>query len=193
MRTICSIVASICLTVVLTGCITVSQYSFSCDLGTGEIRREYYALASRKGPDEKDYSVTNDWTTLKRLIEEKKPEYDPEVVVDISKSLFEENKVLCARKIQKVTCPKCFPSKAAILSYVHDKDWRFEMINDEVVLFLPSGKKVISTNGQKVTTPSNSVIFWPKETSKFEYIVTEEWSGGTSLLPYYLEERTVKE
>jgi hypothetical protein len=193
MRTICNIVASISLAVVLTGCITVSQYRFSCDLGTGEIRREYYDLASRKGADEKDYSVTNDWATLKRLIEEKKPEYDPEVVEDISKSLFEENKVLSARKIQKVTCPKCFPSKAAILSYVHDKDWRFEVINDEVVLVLPSNKKIISTNGQKVTTPKNSLIFWPKETNKFEYVASEQYSGGTSLLPYYLEERTVKE
>jgi hypothetical protein len=180
------------LAVILTGCITVSQYKFSFDFDTGEVRREYQDLTSRKGTDEKDYSVANDWATLKQMIAEQKLEFDSEVVEDISKGLFEENKVLSARTIQKVKCPKCFPSKAAILSYVHDKKWRFEVINEEVVLFLPSGNKIISTNGQKVTTPKNSLIIWPQETRNFQYVVTEEWSGGTSLLPYYLEERNIK-
>lgn len=192
MKTIRVVVVSISFAVLLTGCVTVSQYKFSFDFDTGEVRREYYDLTSRQGANEKDYSVTNDWATLKQMIAEQKPEFDPEVVEDIFKGLFEENKVLCARKIQKVKCPKCFPSKAAILSYVHDKDWRFELINEEVVLFLPSGKKIISTNGQKVTTLKNSLIFWPQETRNFEYVVTEQWLGGTSLLPYYLEEKNVK-
>lgn len=61
---------------------------------------------------------------------------------------------------------------------MHDKDWRFELINEEVVLFLPSDKKIDSTKGQKVTTPKNSLIIWPQETRKFEYVVTEWWSGG---------------
>jgi hypothetical protein len=186
------VVVNIGLAVILTGCITVSQYKFSFDFDTGEVRREYQDLTSRKGTDEKDYSVANDWATLKQMIAEQKPEFDPEVVEDISKGLFEENKVLCARIIQKVKCPKCFPYKAAILSYVHDKKWRFEVINEEVVLFLPSGNKIISTNGQKVTTPKNSLIIWPQETRNFQYVVTEEWSGGTSLLPYYLEEKNIK-
>jgi len=186
------VVVNIGLAVILMGCITVSQYKFSFDFDTGEVRREYHDLTSRKGTDEKDYSVTNDWATLKQMISEQKPEFDPEVVEDISKGLFEENKVLCARTIQKVKCPKCFPSKAAILSYVHDKKWRFELINEEVVLFLPSGNKIISTNGQKVTTQKNSLIIWPQETRNFQYVVTEEWSGGTSLLPYYLEEKNLK-
>ncbi|MBU0544171.1 MAG: hypothetical protein KKH97_02380 [Proteobacteria bacterium] len=122
------------------------------------------------------------------MITEQKSEFDPEVVEDISKGMFEEKNVLCARKIQKVKCPKCFPSKAAILAYVHDKDWRFELINEEIVLCLPRGKKIVSTNGQMVTTPKNSLIFWPQETSSFEYVVTEQWTEGTSLLPYYLKE-----
>jgi hypothetical protein len=180
------------LAVLLTGCLTVSQYKFWFDVDTGEIKREYYDLTSRQGADEKDYSVTNDWAMLKQMIAEQNPEFDPEVVEDISKGLFEENKVLCARKIQKVKCPKCFPSKAAILSYVHDKDWRFELINEEVLLFLPSDKKIVSTNGQKVTTPKNSLILWPHNTNKFEYVVSEQWSGGTALLPYYLGEKDVK-
>jgi len=193
MKTIRVLVVSTSFAVLLTGCVTVSQYRFSFDFDTGQVRREYYDLTSRKGFDEKDYSVSNDWTRLKQMMAEEKPEFDPEVVEYISKELFEENKVLCARKIQKVKCPKCFPSKAAILSYVHDKDWRFELINEEIVLCLPSGKKIVSTNGQKVTTPKNSLIFWPKETNRFEYVVSEQYSGGTSLLPYYLKERTVKE
>ena len=192
MRMIWAIVVSTSLAVLLSGCVTVSRYKFSFDFGTGEVIREYYDLTSRQGGDEKDYSVTNDWAKLKQMIEDKKPEFDPDVVEDISKELFEENKVLCARKTQKIKCPKCFPSKAAILSYLHEKDWRFEMINDEVVLFLPSDKKIISTNGQKVTTPKNSLSFWPQETNNFEYVVTEQWSGGASLLPYYLKEKNVK-
>jgi hypothetical protein len=192
MKMISTAIAGFCFAILLAGCLTVSQYKFSFDFDTTEVRREYCDLASRPGVDEKDYSVANDWATLKQMITEHKPEFDPEVVEDISKSLFEENKMLCARKIQKFKCPRCFPSKAALLSYVHDKEWRFELINEEVVLFLPSGKKILSTNGQMVTTPKNSLIIWPQDTRSFEYVVTEQFPGGTSLLPYYLAEQDVK-
>jgi len=192
MKTIGVLFASISLSVLLAGCITVSQYRFSFNFDAGEAKREYYDIRSKQGGDEKDYSIANDWAELKQLIAEQKPEFDPDVVKDISKELFEENNLLCARKIQKVICPKCFPSKAAIMAYLHDKDWRFELMNDEVVLFLPSGKKIVSTNGQKVTTLNNSMIFWPQKSSNFEYVVTEQNSGGTSLLPNYLEEKNLK-
>jgi hypothetical protein len=192
MKTIRIVAMSTSLAVFLAGCVTVSQYKFSFDFDTGAVRREYYDLSSRPGADEKDYSVTNDWATLNDIIAEKKPEFDPEVVEDTSKELFEEHNVLCARKIQKVKCPKCFPSKATLLAYVHDKDWRFELINEEIVLYVPSGKKIVSTNGQKVTTPKNSLIFWPQETSSFEYVVSEQWSEGTSLLPFYLKEKNAE-
>ena len=59
--------------VLLTGCITVSQYRFSFNFDTGKLTREYYDLRSKKGVDEKDYSVENDWAELKRLITEQKP------------------------------------------------------------------------------------------------------------------------
>jgi hypothetical protein len=193
MRPVLHVIAGVIIAVVLlTGCVTISRYKFSFHFSTGEVRREYHDLTSRKAVDEQDYSVTNDWARLKETIEDKEPEFDPEVVEDISKELFEENKVLCARKLQKVKCPKCFPSKAAILSYLHEKEWRFELINDEVILFLPLGKKIISTNGQMVTTPKNSVLLWPQDTNEFEYVVSEQWSGGTSLLPFYLEDENVK-
>jgi len=192
MKTIGVLFASISLSVLLAGCITVSQYRFSFNFDTGEAKREYYDIRSKQGGDEKNDSIANDWAELKQLIAEQKPEFDPDVVKDISKELFEENNLLCARKIQKVICPKCFPSKAAIMAYLHDKDWRFELMNDEVVLFLPTGKKIVSTNGQKVTTLNNSMIFWPQKSSNFEYVVTEQNSGGTSLLPNYLEEKNLK-
>ena len=189
MRTMRTLIVTAGLAVLLTGCITVSEYKFSFNFSTGEVRHVYYDLTSRQGADEKGYSVENDWAMLRQMIGDKKPEFDPDVVEDISKELFEENTVLCAQKLQKVKCPKCFPSKAAILVQLHDKDWRFELINNEIFLFLPSGKKVISTNGQEITTAKNSVIVWPHETNKFEYVVSEQWSGGASLLPYYLKER----
>lgn len=174
------------------GCLTVSQYRLSLNYDTGDARWEYCDLRSKQGADEKDYSAANDWAELKKRVAEQKPEADQEVVADIAKEMFEENNMLCARKIQKVKCPKCFPSKAAIMTYLHDKDWRFEMINDEVVLFLPGGRKVVSTNGRMVTTPNNSIIIWPQESGKFEYVITDQNSGGTSLLPNYLDEKNPK-
>ena len=178
------------LAALLAGCVTVSQYKFSFDDRTGEVKREYVDLTSRQGADEKDYSVTNDWARLKQMVAEQKPEFDPDVVQEVSKELFEENKALCARRVQKVKCPKCFPSKAALLSYLHDdKEWRFESINDETVLFLPGSKKLISTNGQKLSTARNALIVWPEDTHTFEYVASEQSSGGASLLPYFLKEK----
>ena len=135
MKTITVLSLCISLSVLLAGCLTVSQYRFSFSFDAGEARREYCDLRSKQGGDEKNYSVSNDWAELKRMVAEQKPEFDPDVVEEISKELFEEDNVLCARKIQKVKCPKCFPSKAAIMAYIHDKDWRFELINNEVILF----------------------------------------------------------
>jgi len=192
MKTITVFLVSISLSVLLAGCLTVSQYRFSLNFDTGEIKREYCDLRSKQGVDEKNYSVSNDWAGLKEMIAKQKSEFDPDVVEDISKDLSEENNVLCGRKIQKVKCPKCFPSKAAIMAYVHEKEWRFELINDEVALILPSYQQIISTNGYKVTTPKSSMIFWPQESSIFEYVVSEQNSEGISLLPNYLEEKNLK-
>ena len=202
MRSIRAILPMFCFAVLLTSCIKVSRRKFSFNFVTGEIQQVYRDLSSNLSPrkdsnakdcdDATECSPAKDWAGLKEMVAEKKPEFDSDVVEDISKVLFEENKVLCGRKIQKVKCPKCFPSKAAILSYLHDKDWRFDLVNDEVVLFLPPEKKIISTNGQSVTTSSNSVIIWPQDTTKFEYEVSEDSTGVTSLLPYYLKEKNGK-
>ena len=94
MKCVRAILMGASLAVLVTSCVTVSQYKFSLDTDTGEVRREYYDITSRKGADEKDYSVTNDWAALKRIVEEQKPEYDPGVVEDVAKVLFEEDDVL---------------------------------------------------------------------------------------------------
>ncbi len=185
--------AGVILLIPLTGCVTVSEYSFSFDYGTGEVRREYRNLTSRQGPNENDYSVTNDWARLRELVSDPKPEFDPEVVADVSKELFQDKKILAGRKIQRVKGPKCFPSKAAALAYLHAKEWRWELVNGEILLFLPEGKKIISTNGRPLTSAKNSIIAWPQETNRFEYVVSEPWSGGESLLPFFLAGRKNEE
>jgi hypothetical protein len=173
----------------MTGCLTVSQYSFSLNYTTGESKRIYHDIRSKKGGDEKDYTVEDDWKELKRLIQDKDPTLDPEVVKEVSKELFQQDGVLSARKHQKVICPKCFPSKAAVLSYLHPEEWRFEMVNDEIFLFLPASNKILSTNGISVTTQMNGLIIWPSDINEFEYVVTEPQSGGESLLPFFLKEK----
>ena len=188
MRTIIVITAGLVVFILAAGCLTISRQKFSLDTDTGIVMHEYLDLGSKKG-DEKNYSAANDWTALKQAVEDNKPEFDTDVVEDISKVLFEENKTLCARRVQKVKCPKCFPSKTDLLIYVHDKDSRIETINEEIVLIMPASKNIISTNGQPVKTKSSSLIFWPKETTRFEYLVSDATTGGVSLLPYYLKEK----
>jgi hypothetical protein len=170
----------------------VSEYTFSLDAGSGEVKREYRNLTSRPGPNEQNYSVTNDWAQLKKMLASPDPEFDPEVVAEVSRELFQDDKVLSGRKIQKVKCPKCFPSKAALLAYLHPKEWRWEAINGEVLLFLPEGKKIIATNGQPLNSAKNAIIAWPEGTNRFDYVVSEQWSGGESLLPYYLKEQPAR-
>jgi hypothetical protein len=158
----------------LSGCLAVARYSFSFDFATGEAQWTYYDIGSDKSDckDEKDEcSMAKDWADLKEMVAKKQVnnDHDPNVVEDVSKTLFEQNKTLCGRHVEKVKCPKCFPSKVAVLSYLHDKDWRFEVINKEIVAFVPTGKKVLSTNGQKAITARNSIITWPEEATIFNY------------------------
>ncbi len=178
--------------ILLAGCVTVSEYTFSFDYNTGEVRREYRNLTSRQAPNEQNYSVTNDWAQLKKMQSDPKPEFDPEVVAVISRELYQDGEVLSGRKVQQVQGPKCFPSKAVLLAYLHSQDWRWEMRNGEVLLFLPEGKKIISTNGQPLNSAKNAIIAWPQATNRFDYVVSEQYSGGKSLLPYYEQEREIK-
>jgi hypothetical protein len=176
--------------ILMNGCLTAERYSFTFDYDTGRVEMIYHDIRSQKG-SENDYSVEKDWEYLKELILDTKPEYDPDVAEEIAKELFEENGVLSGRKILRVTCPKCFPSKAAIFSmFLDDKEWRFEIINDELFLFISAGKQIVSTNAKIVKTKSNQILVWPKDAKKIEFVAREGGLfGGVSLLPYYQKEK----
>jgi len=177
------------LTTFLAGCLTVSQYTLSIDYRTGACEIIYHDIRSMRGGDEKDYSLEKDWNELQRLVQDKEPKLDPDVVEEVSKELFQELDVLSARMKQRVRCPKCFPSKAALLSYVQPEEWRSELINDEIFLFLPTGTKIVSTNGISLATKKNAVIIWPGDTDRFEYVVREQALGGETLLPFFLKDK----
>jgi hypothetical protein len=175
----------------MNGCLTAERYSFTFDYETGRVVMVYHNIGSQKG-SECDYSTEKDWEDLKELIADTKPQYDPDVVEEITKELFEENGVLSGRKILKVKCAKCYPSKAAVLSLFHpdQEKWRFEMSNGELFLFLSYGNKIVNTNAKIVKTKSNQILVWPKDAKKIEFAVVE--SGvfkGASLLPYYQKEK----
>jgi hypothetical protein len=174
----------------MNGCLTAERYSFTFDYDTGRVEMIYHDIRSQKG-SENDYSVEKDWEYLKELIVDTKPEYDPDVAEEIAKELFEEGGVLSGRRILRIKCPKCFPSKAAIFSMFHDsQEWRFEIINDELLLFISAGKKIVSTNAKIVKTKSNQILVWPKDEKKIEFVAREGGLfGGVSLLPYYQKEK----
>jgi hypothetical protein len=175
----------------MNGCLTAERYSFTFDYDTGRAVMVYHNIGSGKA-DECNYSVEQDWENLKELILDTKPEYDTDVVEGVTKELFEENGVLSGRRIIRIKCPKCFPSKAAVLTLFHpdQEKWRFEVINNELFLFISYGNKIVSTNAKIVKTKSNQILVWPKDAKKIEFSVVE--SGvfkGTSLLPYYQKEK----
>jgi len=175
----------------MNGCLTAERYSFTFDYDTGRVEMIYHDIRSQKG-SENDYSVEKDWEYLKELIVDTKPEYDPDVAEEIAKELFEEGGVLSGRRILRIKCPKCFPSKAAILSLFHpDKEkWRFEVINKELFLFLSYGNEIVSSNAKIVKTKSNQILVWPKDAKKIEFVAREGGLfGGVSLLPYYQKEK----
>jgi hypothetical protein len=177
------IVASAVLT---QGCLTVMEESFKLNAETGMVEQGYHDIRSRKGLQEKDYSIEDDWKGLKKLIEEEL-ELDKDVVKAMSKELFEEDKTLAAKVKMQIKCPKCFPDRAAILAFIYQehKDWRFEVINDELFLYVPPNRKIVSTNGKKVETKANSLIIWEEDATVLEFRVTGVNAGGQSLLPFY--------
>ena len=176
----------------LTGCVTIKEYSFELDYSSGKLIRGYHDLRSQKDSDD-DYSLEKDWASLKEQMDDDKPTYEPAVARDLSKELFEEEGLLSARTTHQVACPQCFPSKTALLAWLHDDDaWRFEEINDEIFLILAGRKKVLSTNGQILESARNTMIVWPAEAEHFAYRVEDESSGGESLLPLYLKEEAAQ-
>lgn len=179
----------------LTGCLTVSKYSYSIDFKTGVTEIVYHDIRSAKGV-EKDYSIEKDWSDLLKIIDDKKlrindndSNYDLDIVETPSKELFKENNILSGRVMFKVKCPKCFPSKAALLMYIVDnEDSKIEMINEEIFLFFPLQKKILSSNGKIVNTENNNISIWSRNIEKLKYSVIEGNSAGKSLLSFYLKE-----
>jgi len=176
----------------MSGCLTAERYSFTFDYETGRVVMVYHNIGSQSG-DKKDNDVAEDWKYLKELVLDTKPAHDPDVAEEITKELFEENSVLSGRGIIMVKCPKCFPSKAAILSMLLDeKEWRCEIINDELFLFALGGKEIVSANAKIVKTKSNQIVIWPKDAKKFEFVYRETGKSAgksISLLPYYQKEK----
>lgn len=174
---------------ILTGCIVVAQQRFDFDYETGEVTFTYHDIRSMKKSGEKDYSTQKDWELLLKLVEGKSKEYDAEVAVVTHRELFQEQKHLSGRKTIRIKCPKCFPAKDTVLSFLHEKEWRFETVNDEIILFAPPGKKVVSANGKILQTQKNSIGVWPVETTRFSYTIEDQNFGGDSLLSFYLKSR----
>jgi hypothetical protein len=172
---------------ILTGCVVVGQQRFDFNYETGEVTFTYHDLRSKKISEEKDYSIQKDWELLQKLVEGESKEYDVAVAVATHRELFQENKHLSGRKTVRIKCPKCFPAKDMVLSFLHEKEWRFETINDEIILFSPPGKKVVSANGKILQTQKNSMVVWPVETTRFSYTIEDKNFGGDSLLSFYLK------
>ncbi len=175
---------------ILSGCLTREEYSFKFNYKNGRVEKIHHNVCSKKGFDEKDYSPEKDWALLKETIKEIREKYDKDVIESVSTELFQEGDTLSAKEIYKVKCPKCFPSKTAILSMLHDDEkWRFEIINKEIFAFVPPGKSILNSNGQNIVTEHNNIIIWPEDQEAFEYTVKESTAGGESLLPFYLKEK----
>lgn len=179
----------------LAGCLMVGQNEYKLDAQTGIFESTYHDIRSEflgSTPD-KEEGRQSDWKQLKEMTQAASPDFDANVIENVSRGLFAEDKVLSGKKVYKVKCPACFPSKAALLTMLHSKEdekgeWHFEAVNDETLLVIPSGKKVVATNGTLLKTPNNNVIVWPSNTVTFEYRVDNSQVGGESLLPFYLQE-----
>ncbi|MFH1777226.1 MAG: hypothetical protein ABH952_06700 [Candidatus Omnitrophota bacterium] len=185
------------LCLILSGCLTYQEYSFRFDYNTGKTEKVYHDFRSQKGFDEKDYSIENDWNTLKESVsKEFGKDIDKDVIEPIKAELFQEGEVLSGKEIFVVQLPKAFPSKIAILERLHaegdlNENLEFQILNGEIFLFTHD-KKIKSTNGKIVKTNKNNIIVWPEDQIVFEFSISNN-QGGKSLLPFYLKEKERKE
>lgn len=182
---------------ILSGCLTYQEYSFKFDYDSGITEIIYRDLRSKKAPDEDDYSIENDWLTLLKMTnEEFGKEFDHDVIRPIKAELFQEDNKLSGKQIFKIRLPKAFPSKTAIFERIHADGvvdgLKFQILNEEIFLFA-YGKKIKSANGKIINTSKNNIIVWPKDQTKFDFTIDEINPGGTSLLPFYLEEKKLSE
>lgn len=176
----------------LSGCLSVAQSSFKFDAGTGQFEATYHDIRSQKGFNEDDYSPERDWAALQSVLTDGVKEYDQDVIENVSRGLFQESEILSGKTVERVKCPKCFPSTAAILTMLHDEDWKWEVMNGDIFLIIPAGKKVTSTNGQTLNTAHNTFIAWPEDQEIFEYAIEENCSGESLLRFYQAEQQNGK-
>jgi len=171
----------------MAGCLSVGERAYKLDYTTGIFEIVYHDIRSIKGDNSSADYLADDWKTLQNdLI--RVDDYNPKVASVTSKELFRENETLAGKAIYKIQCPECFPSKADLLKMLHADETRWEIINDEIFLILPSDRTLVSTNGTLFKTSNNIISVWPLDTNLFEYTIAENQGGGESLLPRYLQE-----
>ncbi len=177
----------------LSGCVIYKSESFLFDDKTGTLKLTFHDLCSMKEPDNKDYSVSADWTKLKDELRSHKEESVPTLFKEVSRSLYQENKGLSGKVTYTLLDFKNKPDKTNIL-LSFGKDYRFMVIQDEIYLFLPSDRKIVSSNGQTFSTTKSTIIVWPLDEEDFEFTealakIDTEKSALESLLPNYLKEQ----
>ena len=183
-----------CVCLLLSGCLTYQEYSFTFDYNTGKVEKVYHDLRSQKGFDEKDYSIEKDWIGLKESVTEHFGEgLDVDVIKPIKAELFQEGDVLSGKEVLKVQLPKAFPSKVAILERLHadgdlNDQLKLQALNSEIFLYA-GNNEIKSTNGKVIKTDKNNMIVWPEDQTEFEFTLESDTKGGKSLLPFYLEEQ----
>jgi hypothetical protein len=181
------LIAIIFLSLTLTGCLTVKEGEYKYDIEKGLFEVTFHDIRSEKQSEDNSNHVEKDWADLQDALK-KKDDFDPAIVRILAKDLFQEGKVLSAKILYQVNCPKCYGNPGDILKILNS-DGRWEVINDEVLLFFQKGKLVVSTNGKLVQTEKNTICAWPLDSRNFEYKLTYGYSDGVSLLDKYLADK----
>lgn len=181
------LIAIIFLSLTLTGCLNVKEGEYKYNVEKGLFEVTFHDIRSEKQSQDHSNHAEKDWADLKDALN-KKDDFDPAIIRILAKDLYQEGKVLSAKLLYQVNCPKCYGNPIDILKILNS-DGRWEVINDEVLLFFQKGKQIVSTNGKLVQTEKNTICVWPLDTKNFEYTITYETSDGVSLLDKYLAEK----
>lgn len=169
------------------GCLNFKTQTYKFNYDTGVLEVSYDDVRSVKGRDDKEDYIDQDWAKLKEFLA-KTDDYDPHVVSVTSKTIFPKNDLLSGQAVYQVQCPKCFPSKIDVLKMLYS-DGRWEFMNDEIVLVLPSNIPLVFSNGKLFKTEKNTLSVWPAGTTEFEFSISSDQVEGVSLLGKYQEEK----
>jgi hypothetical protein len=176
----------------LTGCPTPRQYSFRINTATGACEVVYGDLRSE---EKSDSGMAGDWTILKGMAASRDSTFDSTVVKVVSQQLFKQDTVLSGKRVYKVKCPKCFPSKVAMLEYLRkaalalDERLSWREVNGDIYLFCAEDLGLRQTNGTVLHAPHSDIAVWSGADTLFEFAFgPDSVEAGRSLLPYYLKE-----